>query len=311
MSQAKNSTRSAGVSKAAAGRGRQPPKTVSGRWVLAAGAVAVGAATLCLWGALCLIYWQGSWQLLYHPQAKIAQAPSAVGLAYDAIDFAVTESGQPQLHGWWISAAPKSRFTAIYLHGADGNIGDTIGELALLHAAGLNVLAFDYRGYGESRFVRPSELHWREDAESAIQFLTNTRHIPAGSIVLVGSGLGANLALEIAAGRPELAGVVADDPVGAPENILFEDPRSRLVPAHWLIGDRWDLDAAAGGLRIPSLWFFAPAKPKTQAIGVDEYDKLSARKMRVWLTDARDRSADYGVALSRWLDELDAAAKTP
>ena len=64
--------------------------------------------------------------------------------------------------------------------------------------AGLNVFAFDYRGYGQSHFAHPSETRWREDAESALSYLTGTRHIPANAIILVGKDLGANLALEVA-----------------------------------------------------------------------------------------------------------------
>lgn len=296
----------ADASTAIMGRGAEPPKTISGRWILTAAALAILAAALCMWGALCFLFWQGSWQLLYHPQAKIAQRPSGLELPFDAVDFAVTESGQPQLHGWWIPGGPESRFTAIYLHGADGNIGDTVGEVALLHAAKMNLLAFDYRGYGESRFARSSEQHWREDAESAIKFLADTRHVAPGSIVLVGRGLGANLALETAAAHPELAGVIAEDPISAPEDIIFHDPRARLVPAHWLVSDRWDAATAAQGLHLPSLWFFSGSQSSANA-----YDAAQARKMRVWLTNGANRSTDYEVGLSRWLGELDTPEKKP
>ncbi len=115
----------------------------------------------------------------------------------------------PRLKGWWIPAATDAKFarlTVLYLHGQDGNMGDTVDALARLHAAGVNVLAFDYRGYGQSQFVRPSEAHWRQDAEWAIEYLTGTRHVAPGTIVLDGTGLGANLALEEAAAHPELAG---------------------------------------------------------------------------------------------------------
>jgi len=44
-----------------------PPPTVSGRWLLAGAGLALVAAALCSWGTLCLLFWQGSWQLLYHP----------------------------------------------------------------------------------------------------------------------------------------------------------------------------------------------------------------------------------------------------
>jgi pimeloyl-ACP methyl ester carboxylesterase len=181
-----------------------------------AGAVATVllAATLCVWGALCLTFWQGSWQLLYHPATAVARTPANVGLPFEAVDFAAAESGKPQLQGWWIpSASSGSRFTAIYLHGADGNIGGTVDALIPLHAAGVNILDFDYRGYGTSQFIHPSEESWREDAESAIEYLRDTRHIPTSSLILTGRGLGANLALEMAAAHPEIAGVVLDNPL--------------------------------------------------------------------------------------------------
>lgn len=312
MSHTKRSTRPAATPTVAAQRGAEPPqavpKTVSGRWVLIAAAVSIATAALCMWAALCFLFWQGSWQLLYHPKAQIAQRPSSLQLSFNSVDFAVTEAGQPQLHGWWIPAGPGSRLTAIYLHGADGNIGDAVNEMALLHAAQMNLLAFDYRGYGESRFARPSEEHWRQDAESAIQFLTNTRHIAAGSIVLVGRGLGANLALETAAAHPELAGVVAEDPISAPEEIIFHDPRARLVPAHWLIHDRWNAAGAAESLRIPSLWFFSTSQANA---GMNAYGPAQGRKMRVWLADSPTRSTDYEAGLSRWLGDLKVAETTP
>lgn len=271
----------------------------------------ISAAALCVWGTLCFLFWQGSWQLLYHPKATIARTPAKAGLAFDSIDFATTESGQPRLHGWWVPGSPGSRFTGIYLHGADGNIGDTVSDLVPLHAAKLNLLVFDYRGYGESRFVRPSETHWREDAEWAIHYLTDTRHLPAGSIVLVGSGLGANLALEVAAAHPELGGVVLDGPAENPEDKVFRDPRARLVPAHWLVRDRWDLRAAAIALRDPSLWMEA-SSPATPAHPIDgqAYDSVAARKVRVWLVDSPSRAADFTEAVSRWLDDLESESQT-
>jgi pimeloyl-ACP methyl ester carboxylesterase len=129
--------------------------------------------------------------------------------------------------------------------------------------------------------------------------------------VLVGRGLGANLALETAAAHPELTGVVAEDPIGSPEQVIFGDPRARLVPAHWLVSDRWDVAAAAKGLRIPSLWFFSASPAKAQSTSANAYDAAQGRKLRVWLTDSPARSTDYETGLSRWLGDLSAAQKTP
>jgi uncharacterized protein len=230
-----------------------PPPTVSGRWILGALATTLPAALFCTWAVFCLIFWQGSWQLLYHPTSPIARTPASVGLIYDPVSFATTEDGIAQLRGWWIPAN-GARYTTLYLHDQKGNLGDTVDALKTLHESGLNVLAFDYRGYGQSHFEHPTEAKWRQDTEWALTYLTGTRHIDPHSIVLIGSGLGADLALGVAGAHPELAGVVLDKPIDAPVDVVFNDPRAKLVPARLLVRDRYDLDAAAERLRVPSLW---------------------------------------------------------
>jgi pimeloyl-ACP methyl ester carboxylesterase len=282
-----------------------PPPTVSGRWLLIAVSIAIVASGVCAWATLCLLFWQGSWQLLYHPTSAVTRTPASVGLAFDSVGFAATEAGEARLKGWWIPGNPGSRITAIYLHGADGNLGDTVDALIPLHNAGLNVFAFDYRGYGSSKFERPSEARWREDAESAIDYLTNTRHVPAGSLVLVGRGLGANLALEVAAAHPEFAGLVMDEPLAAPADAIFADPRARLVPAHLLVSDRWDSSPPAAKLSLPSLWFYRThANSAAQQNRQDAHQLVTARKEQVWLTESPGATKDYDLALSRWLDDL-------
>ncbi len=279
------------------------PPTVSGQWILSALAIALAAAALCCWGVLCLMFWQGSWQLLYHPTAAIRSTPASRRIAFEDIGLATTEAGLPQLKGWWIPA-DNSRFTAVYLHGADGSLGDTIDALARLHAAGITVLAFDYRGYGQSQFARPSEAHWREDAESALQYLTATRHLPPSSILLAGNGLGANLALELAASHPEIAGVIIDQPLASPADAIFNDSRARLVPAHLLVDERWDSGAAASELRAPSLWFFAPQPKSAHSDTAGIYQRVNAPKMGVWLSSAGGTDTEINSALARWLDDL-------
>jgi hypothetical protein len=258
---------------------------------------------LCAWVALCLLFWQGSWQLLYHPSAAIARTSASAGLAFDSVGFATTVEGAPRLAGWWIAAAPGARFgwlTVLYLHGLDGNLGDTVDALARLHAAGVNVLAFDYRGYGKSQFIRPSEAHWREDTEWALQYLTGTRHIAPGAIVLDGTGLGANLALEEAAAHPELAGVIAETPLADPMNVIFSDARAHLVPARLLVRDRYDLDAAAAEVRVPVLWFQPPMHDEESRA----FAKVASRKTLVSINPAGNLNGQVVNALSRWLDDL-------
>ena len=292
------------------GNASEPP-TVSARWLLTAIPIALAGALFCAWCTLCFLFWQGNWQLLYHPASAVTRTPASVNLTFDSIGFATSAAGEPQLRGWWIPASPQARYTAIYLHGADGNLGDTVEALARLHAAGLNVFAFDYRGYGQSQFAHPSEANWREDAGSALAYLTGTRHIPASSIVLAGKDLGANLAIEAAAAHPDLAGVVLEQPLASPTLVIFSDARAHLVPAHWLVSDRWQTSAAAGNILIPSLWFYWTVEHNAdiEQDKPEAYDKVPARKMLVWLTDAPDEQEQFRSALAGWLDQLPAVAR--
>jgi pimeloyl-ACP methyl ester carboxylesterase len=292
------------------------PLQVSGRWLLKAIAGALLAASLCMWIALCLLFGQGYWQLLYHPAAAITRTPASAGMAFDSVGFAPDSSGIPSLNGWWIAAPAnslESRYTVLFLHGQDGNLSSCVDHLAQLHAAGVNVFAFDYRGYGQSEFVRPSEAHWLEDADAALRYLTATRHIDPHNVVVDGSALGANLALELAAAHPDLAGVVAESPLENATGIIFDDARAHLVPAHWLAHDRWYLAASAAALRAPSLWFLpfpTQAQPGELPKNPAFFEKVPARKMFVWLPPGRATTVNFADEFSGWLDSL-APANTP
>lgn len=277
----------------------QPP-TVSPRWLLGAIALTLLAAIVCAWASLCLLFWQGSWQLLYHPSSKISITPASAGLPYSPVGFAATDTGQLRLQGWWIPAAPDAPFrgyTILFLHGQNGNLGDSVDALARLHAAGANVFAFDYRGYGQSQFAHPSEARWRQDANWALAYLTGTRGIDPHTIVLAGDRLGANLALEVAAAHPHLAGVVLESPLLDPLSAVFDDPRAHLVPARLLVRDRYDLSAAAAELRIPSLWFL----PANDSGYSSLLESISAPRQTVGLTPGE---SEISQALAKWLASL-------
>lgn len=279
---------------------------VSARWLMGAAGIALLAAIACAWLTLCLLYWQGSWQLLYHPQAAITRTPANAGVAFEQVHFAATETGITQLTGWWLPA-PEARFTVLYLHGANGNLSETVDTLASLHRKNLAVFAMDYRGYGQSQPSRPhaSEKQFRQDAEWALTWLTLTRGIPAKSIVVYGSSLGANVAAELAANHSELAGAILSEPLQDAMATVFRDSRSRLVPAHWLVGDRYDLTAAATQLRIPSLWMVDQPRPNENGAPPEAYKSVQINKTLTWLNPPIPADPHFDETLNRWLGDLE------
>ncbi|MDX1660257.1 MAG: alpha/beta hydrolase [Gemmatimonadota bacterium] len=125
--------------------------------------------------------------------------PEAEEIRFEAADGTA-------LHGWLFPARGERRGSAIYLHGNAGNV--TIrGEAASTFAElGLDVLVFDYRGYGASEGT-PNESGLYADAEGAWTWWVDDRGVDPSEIVLIGGSLGAAVAVETAT-RREVAALV-------------------------------------------------------------------------------------------------------
>ena len=98
----------------------------------------------------------------------------------------------------------------LVFHGNAGNIGDggRPEHYARLRALGLNVLTFDYRGYGESDGT-PTEAGLYRDADAALGFLRDSLHVPPGRTWLFGHSLGSAVAVDLAT-RVRAAGLILD-----------------------------------------------------------------------------------------------------
>jgi pimeloyl-ACP methyl ester carboxylesterase len=73
-------------------------------------------------------------------------------------------------------------------HGNAGNVGDRVTHAALLCATGLDVLLYDYRGYGRST-GRSSELGTYRDARAARLALLARRQIEPDRVIYLGESL--------------------------------------------------------------------------------------------------------------------------
>ena len=93
MSKTKTPKKNASAEETAPNRSGQAPPVVSVKGLAGAvGTMVVGAA-VCVWAALCLAFWQGNWQLLYHPRSAVPRTPADVGVQFNAIGLATTEAG--------------------------------------------------------------------------------------------------------------------------------------------------------------------------------------------------------------------------
>jgi alpha-beta hydrolase superfamily lysophospholipase len=152
--------------------------------------LAVGAAG-CMppsWGANALL----------HPSRRPLQHQP--DRPFDAVDF---DGAGVKLKGWWFHAA-ASRGTLVYLHGVSDNRGTSVGIADHFLARGFDVIAYDSRAHGESGGdVCTYGFYEKEDLRRVLDRVT------ARPIVLMGSSMGAAIALQEAAEDPRVGAVVA------------------------------------------------------------------------------------------------------
>lgn len=108
------------------------------------------------------------------------------------------------LRGWQCGSIGKRRGTIIYLHGVADNRGSSAGVVQRFTPRGFDVVAYDSRRHGQS----PGEVCTygfveKRDLRRVIDGLST------GAVILIGTSLGAAVALQEAASDPRVATVVA------------------------------------------------------------------------------------------------------
>ena len=273
------------------------PETVDPAWLLKAIGITILIALLCAWLTLNLLFYRGQWQLVLHP-ARTTSAPANIaGAPYELIHFGLDESATPQLTGWWLPAPANARYaqsTILFLPGADGSLANSTPTLAALHNLGINVFAFDYRGYGQSADTHPSQEKMTQDANHAWQYLNTSRNIPAHQIVPYGSGVGSSLATNLALTHPDVPALILDSPQADLLDTALRDPRTTLLPARLLFHERFPLTDILAGLRTPKLLI------STGTSAHPAFRTAADPKLTVDLSSPTDPF--YGPALTRFLD---------
>lgn len=129
----------------------------------------------------------------------ITPQDEALWLALPAAETRLTTpASTPQrLRAVWVPAADAAAPGVLYLHGTFRNLFQNRAKIAAIHAAGFSVLAVDYRGWGESSPLLPSEASIVDDAEVAWAELQRRVPNPAARIIF-GHSMGSGAATELA-----------------------------------------------------------------------------------------------------------------
>ncbi len=188
--------------------------------------------------------------LLYFPMRPSGVTPAAAGLDFEHLSFRAEDG--VELHGWWIPAerqrAGRAAVHLLLCHGNAGNIENRLIHARSLVDAGVDVLLFDYRGYGRSQ-GRPSETGTYLDARAARQALLSRKGVDPTRVVYLGESLGAAVALELALAHPPRGLVLQSAFTSIREMARFHYP---FIPQA-LVPDAYPNLARARELRAPLL----------------------------------------------------------
>jgi fermentation-respiration switch protein FrsA (DUF1100 family) len=152
------------------------------------------------------------------------------------------------------NAAPDAPWVLIS-HGNFGNIG--YGGRPQFYAwfrdLGVNLFAYDYRGYGASG-GSPSEPGVYADAAAAYRYLADSLHVPPSRIVLFGHSLGTGVTVELARHAPAAGMIVEDAYTSVVDRGQEVFP---LLPIRLIAKSRFASIDKVGNLRLPKLFLHA------------------------------------------------------
>ncbi len=185
---------------------------------------------------------------VYHPEPwQDRDWARQSGLPLEDVWF--QSSDGVRLFGWYVEAA-ADRPVMLWCHGNAGTIINRLDNLRFLYQMGLSVFLFDYRGYGKSQNIRPTEKGLYEDANGAYDYLTRIRKIRPERVVLFGRSLGASVAGDLAAQRPASALILESS---FPSIEAVAKLHYNGLPMHWFLGAEFRLIDRLPYLSLPKL----------------------------------------------------------
>ncbi len=190
-------------------------------------------------------------RFLFYPLMEIVATPADAGIEYEDVYFNAGDG--VRLNAWWVPAQ-GARGTVLFCHGNGGNISFLVDTIRIYRSIGLNVFAFDYRGYGRSEGA-PTEGGTYEDARGAWDYLVGVKKIDPSRIVLIGRSLGGPIAAWLAMTRRPGVLVLESTFTKASE---VADYHYRFRPGRLVFGDTYDTGSYLGRVRSPVLVVHSP-----------------------------------------------------
>jgi hypothetical protein len=144
---------------------------------------------------------------------------------------------------------PAGARVVVYFHNNRETVEENVEFARSLRDRGFGVLMVEYRGYGASRALSPSEEGLYCDAEAALGMLA-ARGVGPDRVVLWGTSLGTGVAAEMARRGRGSELVLVTPYTSIPDLVTAAVP---VVPARALMPDQFDTLGKSRAIRVPTL----------------------------------------------------------
>lgn len=193
-------------------------------------------------GVLALLY-LAQRSLLYFPDAR-RYPPASLGL--QAEEVTLQSADGTRLVAWHVP--PREGLpVVVYFQGNGGGLNLRAERFKKVTAAGVGLVALNYRGYGGSD-GKPDETGILADAKAAYDFAAS--RYGADRVVLWGESLGTGVAVATAAENP-VARVVLESPYTSIEDVAASV--YWFVPVRYLLKDTFRSDQRILKVKAPVL----------------------------------------------------------
>jgi fermentation-respiration switch protein FrsA (DUF1100 family) len=242
----------------------------------------VAVATTLVITALLALVWIGQRRLMYFPTGGVP-APRELGLT-DVEPVSFKTSDGLDLRGWFFGfSGGKPGATILVFNGNAGNRAYRASLASALREQGLQVLLFDYRGYGANP-GSPSATGLARDARAARDYLTGRSDVDQSRLVYFGESLGTAVAVDLAVDHPPAALILRSPFTSMTDLGRHHYP---FLPVRFLLRDRFAAIDQIGQVRAPLLVI---AGGRDRIVPIENsrrlYDAATAPKELLVLPDA-------------------------
>ncbi len=148
---------------------------------------------LLLYSVGCIGLYSYQEKIVFIPmKGEPRYTPANLGYSFENLRL---KSGEEEINAWFIPAQ-NARATVLFCHGNAGNLEHRLATIKIWHELGVNLMIFDYKGYGSST-GKPSEEGLYEDAQVCHKWLMDNKKIKL-PLIIHGRSLGGGVAAWVA-----------------------------------------------------------------------------------------------------------------